>query len=35
VIGEGGVLELGSHDELIAKEGTYAELYNLQARAYS
>ncbi len=34
VMGEGGVLELGSHDELMAQEGTYAELYNLQARGY-
>jgi ATP-binding cassette, subfamily B, bacterial len=34
VIGEGGVLELGSHEELMAHGGTYAELFNLQARAY-
>jgi ATP-binding cassette subfamily B protein len=28
------VAEVGSHDELIAKGGQYAELYNIQAAAY-
>jgi len=32
---EGGrLLEIGSHEELIAKEGRYAELFQLQARGY-
>ena len=34
VLSAGKVVEVGSHDELIAKNGTYAELYELQARAY-
>jgi ATP-binding cassette subfamily B protein len=28
------VAEVGSHDELIAKGGTYAQLYGIQAAAY-
>ncbi|HEV3237273.1 MAG TPA: hypothetical protein VGZ25_09815, partial [Gemmataceae bacterium] len=28
------VAEVGSHDELMAKGGTYAELYGIQAAAY-
>jgi ATP-binding cassette, subfamily B, bacterial len=35
VIDGGGVTELGSHDELIVRDGLYAELYQLQARAYA
>jgi ATP-binding cassette subfamily B protein len=35
VIDGGGVTELGSHDELIVRDGVYAELYHLQARAYA
>jgi ATP-binding cassette subfamily B protein len=35
VVDEGGVTELGSHDELIVRGGLYAELYQLQARAYA
>ncbi|HEK9103801.1 ABC transporter ATP-binding protein [Bacillus sp. Xin] len=31
---QGQVLETGTHDELIAKKGKYAELYELQARKY-
>lgn len=34
VVSEGGVTELGSHDELLLRDGLYAELYQLQARAY-
>jgi ATP-binding cassette subfamily B protein len=28
------VVEAGSHEELLAKRGQYAELYNIQAAAY-
>jgi ATP-binding cassette subfamily B protein len=28
------VVEVGAHDDLLAKGGTYAELYNIQAAAY-
>lgn len=31
----GQLLELGSHEELLAKEGKYAELFHLQARGYN
>jgi ATP-binding cassette, subfamily B, bacterial len=34
VLDNGGVLEAGSHDELMASGGTYAELFTMQARAY-
>jgi len=34
VIDGGRVIEAGSHQELVAKNGLYAELYELQARAY-
>ena len=34
VIADGRVAESGDHDALIAKGGLYAELYDLQARAY-
>ncbi|MBM7784112.1 ABC transporter ATP-binding protein [Tenggerimyces flavus] len=34
VLGHTGVLEQGSHDELIRRDGVYAELYHLQARGY-
>jgi ATP-binding cassette subfamily B protein len=29
------VAEHGSHDELMARGGLYAELYGIQARAYA
>lgn len=34
VVDGGGICEVGSHDELVADGGLYAELYQLQARAY-
>ena len=34
VVAGGRVAEAGSHDELIARGGLYAELYELQARSY-
>jgi ATP-binding cassette subfamily B protein len=34
VVSEGGVTEVGSHEELIVRDGLYSELYLLQARAY-
>jgi ATP-binding cassette subfamily B protein len=34
VMHEGRVVEEGSHDELMAADGLYAELFTLQARAY-
>jgi len=34
VLEKGEIAEIGSHDELIAKEGRYAELFNLQAMGY-
>ena len=34
VIEHGGILESGSHEELMALDGRYAQLFNLQAEAY-
>jgi len=34
VLEHGALLELGSHDELLARDGRYAQLFNLQARGY-
>jgi ATP-binding cassette, subfamily B, bacterial len=34
VLHEGQITESGSHEELIALDGRYAHLFNLQARAY-
>jgi ATP-binding cassette, subfamily B, bacterial len=34
VLDQGRVRELGSHDELMAMKGRYAELFELQAQAY-
>jgi ATP-binding cassette subfamily B protein len=35
VVGGGGILEMGGHDELLRLGGLYAELYGIQARAYA
>jgi ABC-type sugar transport system ATPase subunit len=35
VLDRGRIIEHGSHDELIAAAGTYAELFGLQAAAYT
>jgi len=34
VLDRGAVIERGSHDELVAKAGRYATLFNLQAQGY-
>ncbi|MEV8510704.1 ABC transporter ATP-binding protein [Dactylosporangium sp. NPDC051484] len=34
VVGDGGILEFGSHATLMQRGGTYAELYSIQAAAY-
>ncbi len=34
VLENGMITEAGSHEELLALDGTYAELFNLQAAAY-
>jgi len=34
VVDDGRITELGSHQELIARSGTYAELFELQSRHY-
>ncbi len=35
VLRDGVVIEVGTHDELIASDGLYAELFGLQAAAYT
>ena len=34
VIGDGRIAEVGSHADLMAQGGAYADLYSIQARAY-
>jgi len=34
VLDKGELLEIGSHEELLARDGRYAELFHLQARGY-
>ncbi|MBE1609648.1 ABC-type multidrug transport system fused ATPase/permease subunit [Actinopolymorpha pittospori] len=34
VVDQGAVVEVGTHQELTAAEGQYAELYARQARGY-
>jgi ATP-binding cassette subfamily B protein len=34
VVAGGRITELGSHEELVELRGAYAELFELQARAY-
>ena len=34
VIEKGRIAELGTHDELLRREGTYAELFSMQAEGY-
>ena len=34
VLEKGEILEIGSHEELLRKNGKYAELFHLQARGY-
>jgi ATP-binding cassette subfamily B protein len=35
VLDKGSIIESGTHDELIAKNGTYAEMFKLQAEGYN
>jgi len=34
VLNKGELLEIGSHEELLKKNGKYPELFNLQAKGY-
>jgi len=34
VMKDGGIIEVGTHSELMARDGLYAELFEMQARAY-
>jgi ABC-type multidrug transport system fused ATPase/permease subunit len=35
VLKNGSVVETGTHDELLARNGYYAELFNMQAQFYT
>lgn len=35
MLGKDGVLEEGSHDELVKVDGAYAKLWNLQAGGFA
>ena len=35
VLDGGKITEQGTHDELVAKDGLYAKLYNLQREKYT
>ena len=35
MLDEGRIKEHGTHEELMANESLYAELFNLQAKAYA
>jgi ATP-binding cassette subfamily B protein len=34
VLRDGGIVEQGTHDQLMAADGLYAELYSIQASAF-
>jgi ATP-binding cassette subfamily B protein len=34
VIENGALIELGTHAELLARDGVYARLFNMQAEGY-
>jgi ATP-binding cassette subfamily B protein len=34
VIEQGRITELGTHEELLRREGTYARLFGMQAEGY-
>jgi ATP-binding cassette subfamily B protein len=34
VLQEGRITELGTHEELLRREGTYAQLFSMQAEGY-
>jgi ATP-binding cassette subfamily B protein len=34
VLGEGSIQEQGSHDDLVARRGRYADLFETQAAGY-